>query len=167
MELAMAAGEKRLRSNPGPSCQNRKQNFPGRSWTVSCWTSGELFSTSNSRICFDVGCFIHENPHNTSKHWQSQWHTKITSSLPTRRTAHNGTLSMHSARRRCSPESSQHMRSPWRASRLGPQSPCLPFIFTRECVLKNTGRQIDPTDHSTPPATLRPAYWQACLGQSS
>ena len=54
----MAWAEKMLRSKPGPSCQNRKQYFPGRSRTVNCSTRDDPERTSRPLICFDVGCFV-------------------------------------------------------------------------------------------------------------
>ena len=55
----MASIEKyRFRSKPGPSCQNRKHVFPGRSSTVSLDNSDEPSLAKISLICFENGCLI-------------------------------------------------------------------------------------------------------------
>ena len=57
-DAAIASGENRLRSKPGPSCQNRKHVFPGRSNTVSFGNSRDPSPVKISLICFENGCLI-------------------------------------------------------------------------------------------------------------
>ncbi len=46
-----------FRSNPGPSCQKRKQNLPGLSRTVNFFNKGASDFVSRPLTCFENGCF--------------------------------------------------------------------------------------------------------------